>query len=136
MPFGSLGKPDFIHTESGLPLAHAGVVPAGTAFAPSPASAPPTWGFDEDDDEQLAAKRRSLAFSAKGKERARSWWSGVKDLATGKRKPPEGERTCYLNDEKANAQFKFCSNYVSTTKYNLVTFLPKFLFGAYGGGPR
>lgn len=42
----------------------------------------------------------------------------------------EGERTCYINDTKSNQQFKFCSNYVSTTKYNLVTFLPKFLFGA------
>lgn len=42
-----------------------------------------------------------------------------------------GERVVYLNDEGANADCGFISNYVSTSKYNVITFLPKFLYGIY-----
>lgn len=42
-----------------------------------------------------------------------------------------GERIIFLNDDGANADSGFVSNYVSTSKYNLVTFLPKFLFGTF-----
>lgn len=38
-----------------------------------------------------------------------------------------GPRIIYLNNPPANSEQKFLSNYVSTTKYNLATFLPKFL---------
>ncbi|XP_002961083.2 phospholipid-transporting ATPase 3 [Selaginella moellendorffii] len=37
-------------------------------------------------------------------------------------------RTVYCNDPEQNAPFKFKGNVISTTKYNLVTFLPKGLF--------
>jgi phospholipid-transporting ATPase len=40
-----------------------------------------------------------------------------------------GERIIFLNDEGANADSGFVSNYVSTSKYNMATFLPKFLYG-------
>jgi phospholipid-transporting ATPase len=40
-----------------------------------------------------------------------------------------GERIIFLNDEGANAEAGYVSNYVSTSKYNAVTFLPKFLYG-------
>jgi phospholipid-transporting ATPase len=40
-----------------------------------------------------------------------------------------GERIVFLNDDGANSDSSFVSNYVSTSKYNLVTFTPKFLFG-------
>ncbi|EKM53518.1 uncharacterized protein PHACADRAFT_259936 [Phanerochaete carnosa HHB-10118-sp] len=38
----------------------------------------------------------------------------------------EGERIVALNNSVANSDY--CSNFVSTSKYNAVTFLPKFLF--------
>lgn len=40
----------------------------------------------------------------------------------------EGERVIALNNSPANSAY--CSNYVSTSKYNVATFLPKFFFGA------
>lgn len=50
-----------------------------------------------------------------------------------------GERMIHLNDEGANAESGFVSNYVSTSKYNVVTFAPKFLYGTivdyYGEQP-
>ena len=39
-----------------------------------------------------------------------------------------GPRTIHLNNPPANAEGKYVNNHVSTTKYNAVTFLPKFLF--------
>ena len=40
-----------------------------------------------------------------------------------------GERMIVLNDERTNLAEAYCSNYVSTNKYNAATFLPKFLTG-------
>lgn len=40
----------------------------------------------------------------------------------------EGPRIIYLNDRSANGASSFRSNHISTTKYNVATFLPKFLF--------
>lgn len=37
-------------------------------------------------------------------------------------------RQIYALNHSANAQFKYYGNYISTTKYNFATFLPKFLF--------
>jgi len=39
-----------------------------------------------------------------------------------------GPRIIFLNNPPANAQNKFVDNHVSTTKYNVATFVPKFLF--------
>ena len=44
-------------------------------------------------------------------------------------KVQEGERVVILNDTVANELQKFSDNYVSTGKYNFVTFVPKFLVG-------
>jgi hypothetical protein len=42
---------------------------------------------------------------------------------------PNGNfRMLYLNDPVKNAQFKYLHNRISTAKYNLITFLPKFLY--------
>lgn len=49
----------------------------------------------------------------------------------GRRKPDPstlGPRIIHLNNPTANSAQKFRNNYVSTTKYNVATFLPKFLF--------
>ncbi|KAJ1736271.1 aminophospholipid translocase [Coemansia biformis] len=37
-------------------------------------------------------------------------------------------RTVHIGNQESNAQYKFKHNRVSTAKYNLMTFLPKFLF--------
>ncbi|KAK4502195.1 hypothetical protein PRZ48_005620 [Zasmidium cellare] len=39
-----------------------------------------------------------------------------------------GPRIIHLNNPPANAQNKYVDNHVSTTKYNIATFVPKFLF--------
>lgn len=39
-----------------------------------------------------------------------------------------GPRIIHLNNPPANAQNKYVDNHVSTAKYNIVTFLPKFLY--------
>ncbi|XP_047329990.1 phospholipid-transporting ATPase 3-like [Impatiens glandulifera] len=39
-----------------------------------------------------------------------------------------GHRTIYCNDQEANAIVRFKGNAISTTKYNVLTFLPKGLF--------
>ena len=39
-----------------------------------------------------------------------------------------GPRIIHLNNPPANAQNKYVDNHVSTAKYNIVTFIPKFLF--------
>ncbi|KAF9167790.1 hypothetical protein DFQ26_003185 [Actinomortierella ambigua] len=40
----------------------------------------------------------------------------------------EGIRIIYLNNPERNAQARYLHNSISTSKYNLATFLPKFLF--------
>lgn len=37
-------------------------------------------------------------------------------------------RVIYINDKVLNESFKYCGNHISTTKYNIATFVPKFLF--------
>src|SRR3989338_700372 len=44
-----------------------------------------------------------------------------------KNEPATKLRTIYVNNEAMNAQFKFKKNKISTTKYNLLTFIPKNL---------
>lgn len=39
-----------------------------------------------------------------------------------------GPRIIQLNNPSANAENRFVNNHVSTSKYNLITFLPKFIF--------
>ena len=39
-----------------------------------------------------------------------------------------GPRIIHLNDGPANSSNKYVDNHISTTKYNLITFLPKFLY--------
>lgn len=44
---------------------------------------------------------------------------------------PSETRVITLNDPLKNAAAKFLHNSISTTKYNLLTFLPKFLFAQF-----
>lgn len=94
----------------------------------------PGFDFDEDDEEQLR-ERQGAASRASGKikESSSRLWDQMRD-AVGLGKPKElgGERTIYINDPPANAQYRYMNNYVSTGKYNLITFIPKFLAGQSG----
>lgn len=103
-----------------------------TKSAALPAGAPEPWSFDDEDPHQAypGSKLPSPSGSTlKEKQRKRRipqikwewpWKKTEKVLA--------GERTVTLNNPTAN---EFCSNYVTTSKYNMATFLPKFLLGAY-----
>lgn len=120
---------------SGIPLARAAAPLAGTG--PSKTSlgegVPQGWNFD-DEEVQLPGGRPfngSASFpgqSSGQQEQARKpsrrprWkWPWKKE------KVLTGERVIALNNEAANLDF--CSNFVSTSKYNVATFVPKFLVG-------
>ena len=117
--------------ESILPLARSGAAPAGSSFKSAELSTPTgqNWGFDDDDEEQLAIGKAPQSQKAKGKKRARDCWEAVLQATGVKSKPLTGERTIHINNQAANSSSGFRNNSVSTSKYNLITFLPKFLFG-------
>lgn len=112
--------------ESGLPLAHAAAPPAG--LGPSTVSLthpgqPQGWSE--------AAFRGSASFpgvpskphlNAPRPRRRKKWkWPWQKEVVL------TGERVIALNNPLMNDNF--CDNFVSTSKYNTATFLPKFLKG-------
>ncbi|KAI0752977.1 phospholipid-translocating P-type ATPase [Daedaleopsis nitida] len=131
-PDSAFGRsPAMQSKESGLPLARAGAPPAG--FGNSQLTLPNTiqpdhWSFDED---QPGSKpfSGSASFPGPSKTHARKpsktpkkpwkWpWQKKEQVLT-------GNRVVALNNPAANGEF--CNNYVSTSKYNLATFVPKFL---------
>ncbi|KAJ5684571.1 uncharacterized protein N7477_000916 [Penicillium maclennaniae] len=81
-----------------------------------------------------AGARRATVDStdapAASKQRKKSSGSGLKSIfGRGKADPSTmGPRMIQINNPPANASHKFVSNYVSTAKYNIITFIPKFLF--------
>lgn len=81
--------------------------------------APQGWTFDQEDVSIQASKPPPKPKKA-SHQRWRWPWQKEQVLT--------GERVVALNNPDANAEFS--SNYVSTTKYNMVTFVPKFLFGS------
>lgn len=92
----------------------------------------PGFDFDEDDEEQIRERAAAAARPRGGKFKetsARAWDSFLQTLGVRRKIEVGGERTIYINDQAMNNQFKYCNNYVSTGKYNLVTFVPKFLAG-------
>lgn len=87
----------------------------------------------DDDEEMIASQRRVnkviAGNSARPSERIKGAWKELKDRVRGKPKVLEGERIIHINDYSLNESSKFSNNYVSTSKYNLVTFIPKFFTG-------
>ncbi|KAF9228273.1 phospholipid-translocating P-type ATPase [Gyrodon lividus] len=114
--------------ESGLPLTRSAASPAGldpssTSLATTTTGQPQGWNFDDD-----AAFQGSASFpgipSATTPEtpntRRRKWkWPWEKEIVLA------SERVIALNNPFMNDNF--CDNFVSTSKYNAITFLPKFL---------
>lgn len=116
--------------DSGLPLARSAAPPAGVSTGTLGDGAPQGWNFDDDDPNQRPfpgshsfngqSSSPSEKSMKKRKKRAWKWpWQREKVL--------DGERVIALNNNAANVEF--VSNYVSTSKYNLASFVPKFLIG-------
>ncbi|PFH53769.1 hypothetical protein AMATHDRAFT_54264 [Amanita thiersii Skay4041] len=113
--------------ESGLNLTRSAAPPAGTN--PSQTSfnngVPQGWNFDDDThgtpfegSGSFPGPNKREPFKSVLKRRWKWPWAREKVLT--------GERIVALNNSVANSDF--CSNYVSTGKYNMATFVPKFLF--------
>ncbi|PPR02401.1 hypothetical protein CVT26_011369 [Gymnopilus dilepis] len=131
VPDSAFGRPAPMHSqESGLPLARSAAPPAGVGPSSSTNGLPQGWNFDDDDFQPSNGQ----AFPGRSKPstsqpitsklsrfKSRKWkWPWEKE------KVLTGERVIALNNSLANAEFS--SNFVSTSKYNLATFLPKFLY--------
>lgn len=134
VPDSAFGMPAAMQSkESGLPFARSGAPPAGMEI-------PADRDILQDWDDEVQAPSGSQANNG-----AAAYPGGPPGSTQPKLKPPKrprrwkwpwqkeeavltGERLIALNNSAANTEF--ISNYVSTSKYNAATFLPKFLFGA------
>ncbi|TFK75474.1 calcium transporting ATPase [Pluteus cervinus] len=117
--------------ESGLPLSRNAAAPAGAGSSTTLAGSgvPQGWNFDDDDiptqqpftgSGSFKGMHNSKAQKLKKAKPRRKWkWPWEKEEVQ------QGERVIALNNSAANADFS--SNFVSTSKYNMVTFVPKFL---------
>jgi len=76
------------------------------------------WTFDQDEPPARPPQPPS---------RNQEGFASKMEVAMEKEQVLTGERIVAFNNSDANANF--LSNYVSTTKCNIVTFVPKFLFG-------
>jgi phospholipid-transporting ATPase len=131
VPDSAFGRPAMQSQESGLPLSQGAVPPAGHSKVSLPAQGahPGGWTFDDDMEGQFS---QSGAFPGpstpvRGQQRTlkkgkRRWkWPWQKEVVL------QGERIIVLNNEDANSEY--LTNIVSTSKYNMATFVPKFLTG-------
>ncbi|BGP52544.1 aminophospholipid translocase [Rhodotorula sphaerocarpa] len=126
------GRSDY---AGAVPLTADAQAPAGHGQGqigePAPSSAPQN--MLDDDDELLQAKARIAARQAKEQRKldARGTFdhlvAEVKRMLQGGPRVYEGDRLIHLNHAAMNAANKWPGNSVSTSKYNVVTFIPKFL---------
>lgn len=139
VPDSAFGRPNpgpMDSQASGLPLARNAVPPAGSGVPKPGDGVPQGWNFDDDD--LRTANQPAFVGSGpfngmaptqtRGAASPQRKWKWKWKLPWQKEKVLTGERVIALNNSVANADFG--SNYVSTSKYNLATFLPKFLTGA------
>lgn len=134
IPDSAFGRPIPMQSkESGLPLAHAGAAPAGNSQISLPLSVAPDWSFDDTETPQsktspftssstypAASTMHSKKPSMSSRKRWKWPWQKHDRVLT-------GERIIALNSPEANHDFS--TNHVSTSKYNSLTFLPKFFLG-------
>ncbi|KAF9240395.1 Ca-transporting ATPase [Melanogaster broomeanus] len=114
--------------ESGLPLTHSAAPPAGlgassTSLATTRTGLPQGWNFDDDTAFQGTAPFQGVPSTTAPRTpsaRRRKWkWPWEKAVVL------TGARVIALNNPSMN--YDFGDNFVSTSKYNPFTFLPKFL---------
>ena len=123
-PESTFGRPPHMPMQSQSSGIHL------TKNAAPPAGVSQPWSFDDEDPQQSypsSTLPSSSSSTLHEKKRRRipqiKWeWPWKK-----KEQVLAGERTITLNNPSAN---EFCSNYITTSKYNAATFLPKFLLGA------
>lgn len=130
-PDSAFGRPMPMQSqESGLPLTRHGAPPAGAGQSKVSLGdgIPQGWNFDDDDPHQrpfggtqLSRGAAKEAAKPKTKQKRKWRWPWQKENVL------TGERVIALNNSAANAEFS--TNFVSTSKYNLVSFTPKFLLG-------
>ncbi|OBZ69638.1 hypothetical protein A0H81_10594 [Grifola frondosa] len=136
VPDSAFGRPAAMQSkESGLPLARSGALPAGVdkSQLSLPGTVPSDWSFDDEPHTQPPASTPfpgSASFpSTQSRHKRKSSKSFIQRLHWPWQKKEQvltGNRVIALNNSIANADF--CSNYVSTSKYNVATFAPKFLY--------
>jgi len=125
IPDSAFGPPAPMRSqESGLPLASSAAPPAGTRSSGLGDRGPQDWNFDDDDFQPAGGPTPHIGSIERPTitARLRKWkWPWQKH------KVPVGDRVIALTNSAANVDF--CSNSVSTSKYNFVTFVPKFFAG-------
>ncbi|QRW12581.1 phospholipid-translocating P-type ATPase [Ceratobasidium sp. AG-Ba] len=121
-----------------LGLAANAAAPAGVGASTSTVALgkdgmPQGWNFDDDEPVNQPTLPRSAPSTTRGggggggikaalKKPGGGWkWPWAKEQVL------EGERTIWLNDYARNLSEGYPTNYVSTSKYNIATFIPKFL---------
>ncbi|KAI0799980.1 phospholipid-translocating P-type ATPase [Fomes fomentarius] len=133
-PDSAFGRsPAMQSKESGLPLARSAAPPAGLgnsqASLPSQIQ-PDQWSFDDDGPSSKPFSGSAAFPGPSNHERKPSKSKAAKKPFKWpwdrKERVLAGNRVVALNNSSANSEF--CNNYVSTSKYNLATFVPKFLF--------
>jgi len=75
--------------------------------------------------------QEEVSLGDTGHDRPKAKASSGFKFGFGRRKPDPstlGPRIILLNNPPANAANKYCDNHISTAKYNVATFMPKFLF--------
>ena len=134
LPDSAFGRPiPMQSTESSIPLRNAAAPPAGHSKVTLPGSGQPQgWDFDDNIPVEQPTFNGSASFpgdddspshSPKSSKRRKKWkWPWEKQDAM-----QQGERVITLNDFQGTSNTEFCSNSVSTSKYNVATFVPKFL---------
>lgn len=131
-PDSAFGRPAPMQSqESGLPLARSAAPPAGLGPSASTSGLPQGWNFDDDDLQPHSGQPFKGSANFPGPKPQQSKFSQAKSKKWKwpwkKEQVLIGERVIALNNSAANSEF--LSNFVSTSKYNLATFMPKFLFG-------
>lgn len=134
MPDSAFGRPPAMQsTESGLPLREAAIDPAGhSKISLAGTGQPQGWNFDDDIPVEQpfsgsaafpgSSSMRASPPKPKRRKRFQFRWPWEPKMVELK-----GERVIALNDHATQHNSDFCSNYVSTSKYNTASFLPKFL---------
>ncbi|CAE6467336.1 hypothetical protein ACGC1H_005047 [Rhizoctonia solani] len=122
-----MSTPNLGLTANAVPPAGAGASSSTVALGKD--GMPPGWAFDDDEPMSQPAASRSVPApnSSGGLKSAMKKTGGGWKWPWTKEKVLEGERNVWLNDQARNIGEGYPNNYVSTSKYNLATFIPKFL---------